>query len=628
MTSIILIICLVVLSIASGKIDLLGHRTWQFWMRTRDGSGGFLDRGVNLHTRVVVPRDFVDDGSVKYPVVTDRSPYGYFGLEWIADLLVPFGFVAVGQDMRGTGYSGGNFTMWHSDNDDGEDLGNWAVDQKWSDGRVFTFGASADGLASFTVAHNQPRWLSGQYIMVSSSEAYEVLMPNGAYLYHLVEYWLNGTVRPKDLDNTYNEFFDNEAKTEWWKPLDMGGLYHDLIKFPSGFFGGWYDIFLPGTLISYDGYNYGAAEGYKYQSRILMDPLGHCQMADVFFPQDLIAGRSFLELAQMLETYGIQPVKRQNIKNVTFYVMSSNDSAGLEYGNYWTSLEYFPEFTPTNLYLHSDGTADWKAPTDGSDVDTSDSTTFTYDPSNPVMGYGGNNLSPLECGPLEQGPSEEGRNDILKYNLAASDEPIFLTGPIKANLFVSSDALDTDFTAKLIDVFPTGEQRLLQDSAFRMRWREKGLEPVAMEKGVVYPIEMSLWNTSFVLAPGHVLRVSISSSNYPRFGVNLNNMNSLKQQYSGIPDANVTAQNTIHHSASYPSHITLPVVQPNQLPKLNNIKEQVMSMYPQLEHMLTADGEIDSKKNEIIKKLLQGPRFADTLIPKNIETFSTYNKGE
>ena len=100
-------------------IDLLGHRSWQFWMKTRENSGGVRNEGVSLHTRVVVPRKFVDDGSETYSVVIDRSPYGYSGLEWIADLMVPFGFVAIGQDMRGTGYSAGNFSMWMSDNYDG-----------------------------------------------------------------------------------------------------------------------------------------------------------------------------------------------------------------------------------------------------------------------------------------------------------------------------------------------------------------------------------------------------------------------------------------------------------------------------------------------------------------------------
>ena len=536
-------------------------RTEQFWMTTPVDVHG-IDK---LHTRVVYPRDF--DPTKKYTAVMDRSPYGYEGLEWIADLLVPFGFVALGQDMRGTGYSTGNFTMWHSDNNDGEALGDWIVSQPWSNGEVYTFGGSADGLASFTVAHNTPSWLMGQYIVWSSAQAYEILMPNGAYLEHLVYHWLSSTVRPYDLDYCLNMLYTNEAETMWWKPLDMKGQYSDLVKFPSGMWGGWYDIFLPGNLMSYEGYNAEADDEHKHKSRLLMDPLGHCQDGAEFFPQDLVEGRTLLGLAQMLETYDIRPVSRDNIQNVTFYVMSSNDTQGLEAANYWTTMENFPEFEETKLYLHPDGKAAFDAPAEDA---TPTSTTYTYDPSDPVMGLGGNNLSPLPCGPLDQRASEDGRTDVLQFDTAPFDEPFFMTGPLFAHLYVSSDAIDTDFTVKMSDVFPTGEMRLIMDQTLRMRWRDGGLEPVYMEKDEVYSVTVNLWNTSFVMAPKHVLRVSVSSSNYPRFSVNPNNGLLLKDPE--YPGQNITARNTLYHSSKYPSHLRLPEVQAKQLPKIHDLK--------------------------------------------------------
>ncbi len=134
---------------------------------------------------------------------------------------------------------------------------------------------------------------------------------------------------------------------------------------------------------------------------------------------------------------------------------------------------------------------------------------------------------------------------------------------------------------RVSDVYPTGEVRLLQDSAIRMRWREGGLTPLSMAKGEVYEARMSIWNTSYIVAPGHALRFGISSSNFPRFDVNPNNGILLGQQSAA--DVNYTATNIVYHSAKYPSHVTLPVVALRDLPKVHNIKEEVQRMAPGLD---------------------------------------------
>ena len=129
------------------------------------------------------------------------------------------------------------------------------------------------------------------------------------------------------------------------------------------------------------------------------------------------------------------------------------------------------------------------------------------------------------------------------------------------------------------DVYPTGEVRLLQDSAARMRWREGGLEPVYMTNGTVYPASLSLWNTSYVVAPGHALRIAISSSNAPRFSVNPNN--GLLLADPAYPGENVVATNTVWHSDKYPSYLELPVVDKRrQLPQIHDLKGQFQAAYP------------------------------------------------
>lgn len=519
-----------------------------------------------------MPRD--DDGS-KYTTIIDRSPYGYSDLEWIPDLFLPAGgFVTIGQDMRGTKLSEGNFTIWHQDADDSQDLGNWIVQQPWSNGKVFSLGASADGLAAFTTVHNNPDWLQAQYFIWTSSIGYDVFYPNGAIVGELVDSWIHGTVDfPEGWDEVcYETILDNEMRTDWWDAVELTGMYSN-VKYPSAFWAGWYDIFLVGNLAAYNGYNTQSDPSVRYTSKLLIDPLGHCQSGAEFFKQDLIAGRTLLSFMQAYELYGIRPVERTDVKNVTFYVMSSNDDAGLEAANYWTSLEDFPTPTMTKFYLHADGSVSNSPPSEGAE-----STTYVYDPTDPVPTVGGNNLD-MPCGPLDQAEIDT-RSDVLVFETPVLTEVLPLTGALSATLYVSSDAVDTDFMIRMSDVYPTGEARLIQDSAIRMRWREGGLTPVYMEAGEVYEVEGSLWNTSYVLAPGHKLRLVVTSSNDPRFSVNPNNGHLL-----GDVDAGpfITANNVLYHSEKYPSHFTLPVVTMDQMPELHDIKGQFNRAFPHLD---------------------------------------------
>jgi putative CocE/NonD family hydrolase len=159
------------------------------------------------------------------------------------------------------------------------------------------------------------------------------------------------------------------------------------------------------------------------------------------------------------------------------------------------------------------------------------------------------------------------------------DTELPLTGPMFAKLYVSSDAVDTDFMVKISDVYPTGEVRIIQDNAVRMRWREGGVTPVYMSKGKVYEVNMNIWNTSYIVAPGHSLRFSITSSNWPRFSVNPNN--GLLLADAKYPGENVTATNTLYHSLRFNSKISLPVVSRLQLPQCHVLHE-VKEAYPQI----------------------------------------------
>jgi putative CocE/NonD family hydrolase len=232
-----------------------------------------------------------------------------------------------------------------------------------------------------------------------------------------------------------------------------------------------------------------------------------------------------------------------------------------------------------DYFFHADKTASLLPPSPATDV----STTYTVDPANPILTVGGNNLPPgiggsIPCGPMDQSEQDK-RSDVLTFQTEAFTSDFAMTGSIYATLFVSSDAIDTDFMVKISDVYPTGEAILIQDNALRMRWREGGITPVYMTKDEVYKVEMNLWNTSWVVAPGHSLRVSVSSSNNPRFSVNPHNGLLLKDP--AYPGQNITARNTLYHSAKYPSKISLPMVNKLlQLPKVHSVVKEVQTAYP------------------------------------------------
>ena len=319
----------------------------------------------------------------------------------------------------------------------------------------------------------------------------------------------------------------------------------------------------------------------------MIDPLGHCLDGSDFFTEHVVMGRTALELAQMFEVYGIRPVSRSGIKNITFYVMSSNDDAGKEAGQYWTSLEDWPDAKNTDFFIHEDMSASIKPPIKDDTVSSS----YKVDPADPILTVGGNNLPPgiggsIPCGPMDQSEVDK-RDDVLTFQTDTFDHDFAMAGGMSATLYVSSDAIDTDFMVKISDVYPTGEAILIQDNALRMRWRHGGLSPEYVEKDKVYKIELSLSNTAWVVAPGHSLRFSIQSSNNPRFSVNP--QNGLLLADETYPGVNITATNTIYHSTRYPSKITLPMVEKHiALPRVHNVLEAVQKAYPMIdEDMVT-----------------------------------------
>jgi len=508
--------------------------------------------GIKLHTCFDFP---IWKELKNLTAIMDRSPYGQDGIELIADIYLLLGFVAVRQDMRGTGKSEGNFSIWHKSGQDAYDTMEYISRQSWSNGHVVTVGASADGIAQFTQPIESPPWLSAQFIIFATSRGRAAMYPGGGYRKELVEHWLNGTV-PDEARALIEEVKSNEAPGPWWNPINDTGNY-EKVDFPSVHWAGWYDIFLIGSISGYDGYQKLSAPSARGHAQLVIDPLGHCQAAAKYFPKNLIAGRVGLPVFLSFDMYKGKRKLAEHVKNLTFYIMGATGSeASTAPGNYWTTLEDWPAFTPTDFYLAENGAL-------AKEPGTASSQTYTYDPTNPVPTVGGNNLF-LKCGPLDQSEVET-RDDVLLFETDALASPLAVTGPLVATLFVGSSANDTDFTVKLTDVYPDGKSLLIQDGIVRMRWRNDASSPVAMEPGKVYEAEVTLWNTSFVWNKGHKIRVAISSSNYPRFSANPNTGVGLIKEEHVAP---ISAQNTVYFGAGQASRITLPVVDLANLPPI------------------------------------------------------------
>lgn len=348
----------------------------------------------------------------------------------------------------------------------------------------------------------------------------------------------------------------------WYK----GGLYHDDEPFgvPSLWMMSWYDVSVGPNLALFNHVTQNAVDPEVADNQFaLVAPVTHCgfrratketivgerNLGDARFDyDDLIYG--WFDFWLKGEKNGIT----EKTPKVQYYTMGSNK---------WQSAATWPPRAAEmkTYYLNSGGTAnsifgDGKLITDKSRIkDKSDS--FTYDPSNPVLSYGGNVCctgNAIQAGSFDQ-REKETRKDILIYSTDPLEAGIEVSGTIEITLFVSSDAKDTDFTVKLIDVYPDGSAYNLDETILRARYREGYDKQVFMQPGKVYELNISPMSTSNYFAAGHRIRIEVSSSNFPRFTRNLNTGGKNYDETEGV-----VANNTVHHSRKYPSHISLPIV--------------------------------------------------------------------
>jgi putative CocE/NonD family hydrolase len=344
-----------------------------------------------------------------------------------------------------------------------------------------------------------------------------------------------------------------------------GGLWHDNMKInvPGFWFMSWYDVSVGPNLAAYNHVRKTASSEVANEQYAVIAPTLHCsykRATENTIVGERSMGDARLNYDELTWAWFDHFLRGDNngilekTPRVRYFTMGINK---------WQASDTWPPkgAQPLTFFLSSGDKANTlngngalvvAAPaTDAPDK-------FDYDPMNPVPSYGGNVCctgNAVQGGAFDQRKMEE-RNDILVYSSEPLKEGMELSGPIDVTLYVSSDVKDTDFTVKLIDVYPDGHAYNLDETIQRLRYRNGYDKPLAwMKPGEVYKFSFQPMNTSNFFEAGHRIRIEISSSNFPRFDRNLNTGGNNYDEATSV-----IAHNIVHHSKQYPSSVTITVV--------------------------------------------------------------------
>ena len=552
--------------------------------------------GVELQADIYTPKE-----SGEFPVILLRLPYdkttaesqAFLHPEWYAR----HGYIVVSQDVRGRGASGGDFEPFHNECNDGVDTIKACVKLNKSNGKVGTYGFSYPGQTQLLSAVKRPKGFTAMVPAFTSDGIYDDwTYKNGALHQAFVQSWsaylaINEVFRkgkpadvrlviqnlgavcgthdhlpitdhpnlPKKFNSFYHEWLKHPNFDAYWKKWQTADRYGE-IDVPALHIGGWYDIFVEGNIRNYLGLKEGAkTEEARAGQKLVIGPWYHMPWTQAMGEMDF--GREARNHTDelMLRWFdhwmrgvdnGIMAEPR-----VSVFVMGANK---------WRQADEwpFPNTKFTKFYMHSggranslngDGTLGRQEPGDEPhDI-------YVSDPGYPVQSLGGRScclaaLAPM--GPMDQRPVET-RNDVLVFTSARLAQDVAVIGPVDATLYASSSADDTDFTVKLVDVYPDGRAFNVVDAIQRASHREGSAKPSAIKPGEIYEYNFSVGSTAIRFAKGHRIRVEIASSNFPTFERSLNQFR--KKMDGGYGDMRVATQRFFHDS-QHPSHITLPLV--------------------------------------------------------------------
>jgi putative CocE/NonD family hydrolase len=552
--------------------------------------------GTTLYADIYRPQ-----GEGPWPVLLLRHPYdkvqsqmlSYAHPVWYAR----YGYMVVAQDVRGRWASEGEWYPFKHEEADGCDSIAWAAGLPGGNGRVGMYGFSYGGAAQLLAAVHQPPALTTIIPALTGADYYDGWTYRGGALHHaftqswstflaqdtarkqgdyelegnlagaLGNAWANYWIPPQyypfisreGLAAYYYDWLKHDTYDDYWKRWSIRRRY-DQITLPALHIAGWYDVFLEGTIENFTGLQAGAGSDYaRGNQKLVVGPWYHMpwnqNVGGFDFGHD---GRSCVDALQILWLDKYLRGESNQLDEeppVALFVMGDNR---------WRFEDKWPleEARPTKFFFHSGGRANslngdgWLGrETPGDELPD----IFTYDPRLPVMSIGGHSccvssLTPM--GAFDQ-RSMEYQNDVLIYSTPALAEDLQVIGPVEVSLYAASTAVDTDFTAKLVDVYPDGRAINVGEGILRARFRESLETPTLIEPDRVYEYKILVGSTAIVFKAGHRIRVEITSSNFPTFD---RNSNSGKPLVEASPADWIVATQTVFHDNRYPSHIVLPVV--------------------------------------------------------------------
>jgi uncharacterized protein len=508
--------------------------------------------GVRLATDLYFP-----DSDGPWPTLLIRTPYGKAEAAGQAGGFVDRGVAVVIQDLRGRYDSEGTDMVFTSDGDgalsDGVDTCAWIVDQQWSDGLIGTTGGSALGIVQYVQASAQPPGLVVMNPVVATPNLRDhAVFWSGVFREALVVGWLEGQGSLHWLDDVAEHPFEDD----FWDPVQTTDRFGDVTA--AGLHeGGWYDIFGQGTIDGFVGYQQDGGPGAAGNQKLIMGPWTHGGMrgrdqGELRYPANA-EQPPYPDAFPTLFNYHLgadAPIDDTpaDVPTVQYYVMGDVDDASAP-GNQWRTADAWPPGAATvRLHLQPGGGLTEACPPDDGGVSS-----WVYDPDDPSPTICGGNLT-IDAGPCDQ-RTVEARDDVVVFSTGPLDAPMEITGRVRAHLFVDIDRPDADLMVRMTDVYPDGRSMLIADGATRLAARGSSTSLSPLAAGEIVRGVVDLWSTSIVLAAGHELRISVSSSNSPRFAASRNNGLPYPESVEG-DGAPVTVR--LHHDATHASYLEAP----------------------------------------------------------------------
>ena len=534
--------------------------------------------GVSLAADVYRPREAGPLPALLCRTIDDKQQARY--VEW-ALRFAEHGYAVVLQDCRGRYASGGEWAPYVCETADGYDTHQWLGAQPWCDGTVGTFGISYVGFTQILPAPLRSPHLKALVPIANQEDNFGHIycdgvlhLANAVHFARIGDRVMRATSYPAlDLDGLFRRlpvsdalagvascppfqlFLSHPTFDGYWRSYTMKGRYAE-IDAPAYFITGWYDNLVHEMFKVFTGWKREARPEARRLTKMLVGPWTHQAIGSAAPFGDVDFGaRSAVDIpGEHLRWYDQRlkqidtDIDRQ--KALRIFVMGRNA---------WREEDEWPlARTRFERYylgsggransLYGDGTLGEVMPSGGLPDK------FVYDPDDPVPTLGGQTMFLDQSGPKDRRPVER-RDDVLVYTGPVLERDLEVTGPVTLALHAASSAVDTDFTATLVDVHPNGKATHVCEGIVRASFRESVERPAPIEPGRAYDYKMPLWETSYVFLPGHRVRLEVSSSNFPRFDRNLN---------TGEPVGRgrdwVRATQTVFHDADRPSHLLLPVI--------------------------------------------------------------------